>query len=1108
MYNKLVPIVIIAFFIFNQPLIGQTLINWEWKSVTKISYNDIEFKDNFIYFVGNFTADSVNVGNNNYVNVGGSDIIVGKMDTLSNIIWSRHFGSSYNESLNSICIDNNNNVLVIGSMENNLSVASTMLTSIGGKDIMIIKFDSNGNVLLTKNVGTTGDDIGNDITTDYNNDIYAVGDKSSNNLYFAATNNTYPNVILKWSATGTELYMYYMREGLVGEPSYGRTKFIKYSSFDSTIIIGGSVGSTESQNIHYFCHSSNLNLTVDFTASPSWGAKSGSFLCKTNLNGLALKLIDHFDSYRSYATDLATNPINGNSYLTNRVHWPLSQYDSNYWVEVSSDFSNKTNLPITLSYNTSFDSYPGAPLKINYSNNSLYGLLYQENFYSNVPCTDYYAVNLNLTSNASEKFNLDYWQLYSSGVGFNGTFCMGSNSTIGKSCQANCPLPSFSLNPAPDVSICVGANHTPIGAPECFYAKGGVAPYTYSWLPTTGLNDATISNPSVYGLTSNTTYTLSVTDAQNNILYDTVNVIVNPLPVITNSYSPSPFCVGDTVTVSFNGGVSYPYGNPIHLIPNKDTFIIVYGSDSLGCSGYSKVSIETFKISPYTISPIVCKDSIATLLAPSANSYLWQPGNLVGDTITVPVSSSTIFTVTGTDAQGCTATATTSVLLSSSIDVAVSNSNICLYDSVQLSAIGNGYSFGPQNIPLGYCYPPLSNSGAFRAAINNFKFNDMVNNGSGIQTNGFGDFTSLPYTTVSQGSIYSVELKRLTGHSVYYAIWIDYNRNGSFLDPNELAYSAAIGSNADLNTQGSVLIPSSANPGITRMRVCIAQSQSSVIQPCQAVNGYGEFEDYTINIVSQSGLNNFSWTPATMPNVGSPVIASPVSSTTYTVSTTDFLNCLSTNTIAVQVNSPSTSSSNIIICSDQIPYSWNGQQLTANGNYSYQTINSVGCDSTAILALTVNPVPTPTIIWSGTSFKTQPNYFSYQWLINNTIITGANDSIYVPLINGDYSVQVIDSNGCGNTSAIFNFILTNAFSSCQNGIQIFPNPTHSAFTINFPNKNQNTLILIDLNGKKILEKKLSENTLSETINISHLATGVYQLKIIGKEDCNIKILRY
>ncbi|GBL35150.1 hypothetical protein EMGBS15_07450 [Filimonas sp.] len=268
-------------FLFNVSMLKWQTLIFGLENLTNISYQDMEFKNNFIYTVGNFTSPSVTIGSNTYVNAGGSDIIICKMDTMGNSIWSVHIGGSSGESLNSICVDNNGNVLVIGAMEGILNVGSTTLNSIGGTDILMIKCDSSGNIVLAKNVGTSGNDGGLDITTDYNNDIYAVGNKSSSNLYFAATNNTYSNAILKWSSGGNELSMHYMRGGLTGLPAFASTKLIKYSAYDSTIIIGGDLSSGSDPSYYYnICNSSNINLYVSITVSATWARPTDTIYAK------------------------------------------------------------------------------------------------------------------------------------------------------------------------------------------------------------------------------------------------------------------------------------------------------------------------------------------------------------------------------------------------------------------------------------------------------------------------------------------------------------------------------------------------------------------------------------------------------------------------------------------------------------------------------------------------------------------------------------------------------------------------------------------------------------------------------------------------------------
>jgi len=65
-------------------------------------------------------------------------------------------------------------------------------------------------------------------------------------------------------------------------------------------------------------------------------------------------------------------------------------------------------------------------------------------------------------------------------------------------------------------SVVIGANQT---------ASGGTLPYTYSWTPTTGLNDTGIANPTA-SPAANTTYTVTVTDYNGCTDSDDVTVTI------------------------------------------------------------------------------------------------------------------------------------------------------------------------------------------------------------------------------------------------------------------------------------------------------------------------------------------------------------------------------------------------------------------------------------------------------------------------------------------------------------------------------------------------------------------------------------------------------
>ena len=84
-------------------------------------------------------------------------------------------------------------------------------------------------------------------------------------------------------------------------------------------------------------------------------------------------------------------------------------------------------------------------------------------------------------------------------------------------------------------SVCAsGGTATLGGAPT---ASGGAGVYSYSWSPTTNLNDATIANPTFTASTTagTTAYTVTVTDANGITATSQVNVTVVAYPVISQN---------------------------------------------------------------------------------------------------------------------------------------------------------------------------------------------------------------------------------------------------------------------------------------------------------------------------------------------------------------------------------------------------------------------------------------------------------------------------------------------------------------------------------------------------------------------------------------------
>src|SRR4029078_5933559 len=103
---------------------------------------------------------------------------------------------------------------------------------------------------------------------------------------------------------------------------------------------------------------------------------------------------------------------------------------------------------------------------------------------------------------------------------------------------------------------------------------------------------------------------------------------------------------------------------------------------------------------------------------------------------------------------------------------------------------------------------------------------------------------------------------------------------------------------------------------------------------------------------------------------------------TYTANLTSAAGCDSIATLILKVNAVLTSTTNTTICANQLPYTWNGQTITAAGTYTANLISAGGGDSVATLNLIVSATLTST-----TNTTICANQLPYTW--NGQTITAA-----------------------------------------------------------------------------------------------------------------------
>ncbi|MBP7075848.1 MAG: T9SS type A sorting domain-containing protein [Bacteroidales bacterium] len=154
---------------------------------------------------------------------------------------------------------------------------------------------------------------------------------------------------------------------------------------------------------------------------------------------------------------------------------------------------------------------------------------------------------------------------------------------------------------------------------------------------------------------------------------------------------------------------------------------------------------------------------------------------------------------------------------------------------------------GNRRISVVYCdagSPDVSYEYISGATIGN------INNSSARGANGYEDFTGL-VTSVIPGYEVPFSISVTNPYETdQILIWVDWNKDSDFEDAGENVY-ASNGVSFTSPHSGSFTVPTSATPGATRLRVRLNDAgNGSNSDPC-GDSGYGEVEDYTINVSQQ-----------------------------------------------------------------------------------------------------------------------------------------------------------------------------------------------------------------------------------------------------------------
>ncbi len=557
--------------------------------------------------------------------------------------------------------------------------------------------------------------------------------------------------------------------------------------------------------------------------------------------------------------------------------------------------------------------------------------------------------------------------------------------------------------------------------------------------------------------------------------YNTVPVLVHPLPgAVITPLGDTALCPGAFVVLSSSTGTGYTFqwyaGTTAISGATDDYYLATTGANYKVqvTSSHSCVSNSipmAVSINPAIARAVaatattICSGSSATLNANTGVGLTYQW--LAGGAGISGATSSVYFATTGgnysvivSNAAGCSAN---SAAIPVTVQPSPTNSlvasgplNFCNGGSVTLTAdTGSGYSYQWQN------------GGTNIAGATNINYTTTT-------TGNYQVMVTNSYPCTSTSAIAAVTTLSLPSATITTA------GSSSFCTGGSVTLSAPVVSgNSYQWSRNGTRIPGAVAPYYTT-----------------ATGG-----NFTVLVTSAAGCIDSTSPAFPVSELTTPVIV-PLSQTSFCWGGSASLG------VTVSI-------------SGGVTYQWqlNGIDIAGATNSGYSAAHSgdyscvvtiVGACTAASYAvhITEYPLPNPVISFDGLSLHTGNFYNNYQWFRNLASI-GVGTASWMPTEPGDYSVKVIDSNGCQSVSNVFQVLRVG------NGKELgVTNPDAGAIQI-FPNPAQNTVhvaALVPLRAVILAAdgRKVGESTQVTDIDISQLDNGIYMLMLFDAQGQMLK----
>ena len=115
--------------------------------------------DGSIFMAGQFQG-AINLGGANLVSAGSYDIYLARYTADGAHVWSRRYGDASSQSAFDLAVNSLGQPALVGSFQGTVDFGGGPLTSAGGYDVYVAKFDANGNHLWSRRYGDPSDQLG------------------------------------------------------------------------------------------------------------------------------------------------------------------------------------------------------------------------------------------------------------------------------------------------------------------------------------------------------------------------------------------------------------------------------------------------------------------------------------------------------------------------------------------------------------------------------------------------------------------------------------------------------------------------------------------------------------------------------------------------------------------------------------------------------------------------------------------------------------------------------------------------------------------------------------------------------------------------------------